>query len=288
MFRRHPTLVCTHYTRWSHRRRTNYPVCGLLWPHTAMATQERARMAKARGPVGMQKCWEDPRSWFAPTTPAGRVMDARTTRCVDFYCHILLWPPKYAHKWPVQAFLLGCRSVWRTPGFDFHPPLRLVASWTHALPGMWTCMATNFHGHPSTRTNIQCTRLGWDAETFQDPRHWFAPTTPAGRVVDARTTRCVDLYGHKLLWPPKNAHECSVHAARLGCRSVGRTPDIGLHPPHPLVASWTHALPGVWTCMATKFYGHPRTRTNVQCTRLGWDAEILEGPPTLVCTHHTR
>jgi len=343
MFRRHPTLVCTHYTRWSHRRRTNYPVCGLLWPHTAMATQERARMAKARGPVGMQKCWEDPRSWFAPTTPAGRVMDARTTRCVDFYCHILLWPPKYAHKWPVHASLLGCRSVRGTPDIGLHPQHPLVASWTHALPGVWTSMATYFYNHPSTRTNGQCTRPGWDAETLGGPPTWVCThhtrwsrrarthypvcgllwphtamanqerarmasaeglvglqkwlrdlqlwvsliTTP-GRVVDARTTRCVDFYGHILLWPPKCEHERSVHAAQLGCRNVGRTSDIGLHPPHPLVASWTHALPVVWPSMATYFYGHPSTRTNGQCTRPGWNVKMLGGPPALVLTHNTR
>jgi len=172
-------LVFTHNTRWSRRGRTHYPVCGLLWPHTSMATQERARMVSARGPVGMQKSSEDPRHWFAPTTPAGRVVDARPSWCVDFYGHILLWPPKYAHEWP-------------------------------------------------------------------------------------------------------------VHASRLGCRNVGGTADIGLHPPHPLVASWTLALPGVWTSMATYCYGHPSTRTNGKCTRPDWDAETFGGPPTLVCTHHTR
>jgi len=172
-------LVCTHVTCWSRRGRTHYPVCGLLWPQTSMATQVRARMASARGLVGMRKCCGDRRHWFAPTTRADRVADARTTRCVDFYGHILLWPPKYAHEWP-------------------------------------------------------------------------------------------------------------VHAARLGCRIVKGTADMALHPPHPLVAAWTHALPRVWTFMATYFYGHPSTGTNGQCTRPGWDAEMLRGPPTLVCTHHTR
>jgi len=283
-----PTLVCTHHTRWSRRGRSPFPVCGLLWPHTATATQVRARMASARVPIGMQKRSEDPRHWFAPTTPAGRVVDARPSRCVDFYGHILLWPPKYAHKWPVQAFLLGCRSVWRTPGFDFHPPLRLVALWTHALPGVWTSMATYCCGHPSTRTYGQCTRgpVGMQ-KCGVDPRHWFAPATPAGRVVDARTTRCVDFYGHILLWPPKNAHEWPVQASRLGRRTARRTPDIGLHPPHPLVASWTHALPGVWTCMATYCYGHPSTRRNGQCTRPGWVAGMFGGPPGLGFTLNT-
>jgi len=308
-----------------------------------MATQVRARMASARGPVWMQKCRRDPRHWFAPTERTGRVVDARTTRCVDFYGHILLWPPNYAHEWQVHAARLGCRNVGGTPYIGLHPRHMLVASWTHALPGVWTSMATYFYGHPSTRTNGQCTRPGWDAEMLVGPstlvctehtrwsrrgrthypvcaplrphtamatqararmasargpdgmqkcwgdrRHWFAPTTRTGRVVNAHTTRCVDFYGHILLWPPKYAHEWPVHAARLGCRNVGGTTDIGLHPPHSQVASWTHALPGVWTCMVTYFYGHPSTRTNGQCTRPGWDAEMLRGPPTFVCIHHTR
>jgi len=286
------TFVCTHHTRWSRRGRTHYPLCGLLWPHASMATQVHARMASERGPVGMQKCLGDARHWFAPTTPAGRVVDARTTRCVDILGNKLLWPPKNAHEWPGHAARLGCRNVRGTPEIVLHPPHPLVASWTHALPGVWTSMPTYFYGHPSTRTNGQCTQPGLDAKMFAgrstlicthhirwsrrgrthypvcghlwqhtsiatqvrpqmvsargpvrmqkcwgDARHWFAPTTPAGRVVDARTTRCVDFYGHILPWPSKYAHEWPVHAARLGCRNVGGTPDIGLHPPHPLVSS---------------------------------------------------
>jgi len=57
-------------------------------------------MACAHGAVGMQKCWGDPRHWSAPTTPAGRVVDACTTRRVDFYGHILLWPAQNAHEGP--------------------------------------------------------------------------------------------------------------------------------------------------------------------------------------------
>jgi len=161
------TLVCTHNTRWSRRGRTHYPVCGLLWPHASMPTQVHARMASARGPVGMQRCRGDRRHWFAPTTPAGRVVDARTTRCVDFYGHILLWPPKYTHEWPVHAARLGGRNVEGTPEVRLHLPHLLVASWTHALPGVWTSMATYFYGHPGTRTNGQCTRPGWDAEMLK-------------------------------------------------------------------------------------------------------------------------
>jgi len=338
-----PTLVSFHHTRWSRRGRTPYAVCGLLWPHTSMATQASARMASARGPVGMQKCCGDPRHWFAPITRADRVAEARTTRCVDFYGHILLWPPRYEHAWPVHTARLGCRNVAGTLDIGLHPPHALIASRRHALPDVWTSMATYLYGHPRTCTNGQCTRPGWDAEMVGgpptlvcthhtgwshrgcthhpvcgllwphtslatqvrarmasargpvamqkccgDPRHWFALTAPAGRVADARTTQCVDFYGHILLWPPKYAHAWAVHAAQWGCLNIGRPPDIGLHPPHQLVASWTHALPGVWTSLATYFYGHPTTRTNGQCTRPGWDAELLGGPPTLVCTHHTR
>jgi len=173
------TLICTHTTRLSRRGRTAYPWFGLLWPHTSMATHFRARTASARGPVVMRNCWGD-------------------------------------------------------------------------------------------------------------ARHWVALTTPACRNGDARRTRGLDFYGHILLWPPISAHGPPVHAARYGCGTVGGTPDIGLHPHHPLVASGTHAVPVAWTSMATYFYGHPFPRTDRQCTRPGSDAELLGGRPTLVCTHTTR
>ena len=76
-------LVCTHHARWSRRGHAHYPVCELLWRQTSMATLVRARMASARGAVGMRKCWGDPRHRFAPNTPAGRLVDALTTWCVD-------------------------------------------------------------------------------------------------------------------------------------------------------------------------------------------------------------
>ena len=79
-----PTLVCTHTTRLSRRGRTPCPWFGLLWPHTSMATQFRARTASARGQKGMRNCWEDARHWFAPTPPACRVGDARRARGLDF------------------------------------------------------------------------------------------------------------------------------------------------------------------------------------------------------------
>jgi len=392
------TLVCSHHARWSRRGRTHYLVCGPLWPHSSMATLVRARMAGARGVVGMQKCWRDPRRRFARTTPGGRVVDAHRTRGLDFNDQIRLWPPKNTHDCPVQAVLLGCRNIGGTPDIGLHPPSPLVASRTHAPPDVRTCMATHVYAHRSTRTNGPCKRRGWDADLLEglpasvcthhtrwsrrrrtpyawfelpwpevfmatqvrarmasasgavgmqnsswDPGHWFAPTTSAARVLDARNPLCVDIYGHILLWPPQYAHEWSGRTAWLGCRNVWRTPGVGfnppylvvaswthalrgvwtstatylygqprtrknckgtrrcwdaevlpappkfgLHPPRPLVASWTHALPGVWTSMPTYMYGHPSTRTNGQCTRRGWDAEILGGPSTLVCIDHAR
>ena len=169
MFRGPPTLVCTNHARWSHRGRMHHPACGLLWPHTSMATPERARMANARAAVGIHKCFGDIRHWFAPTTPAVRVVDACTMRCVDFYGHILLWSRQNAHEWPVHASRLGRTFVGGTPDTGLHPPRRLVASWTHAPPGVWTSMATYFYGHPRTRTNGPCMRRGWDAQMFQGP-----------------------------------------------------------------------------------------------------------------------
>ena len=55
------TLVCTHHARCSRRGRTQYPVCGLQWPHTSIADPVRTQMASARGAIAMQKCWGDPR-----------------------------------------------------------------------------------------------------------------------------------------------------------------------------------------------------------------------------------
>ena len=90
-------------TRLSRRGRTPCPWFGLLWRHTSMATQFRARTASARGRVGMQNCWGDARHRFAPTPPGCRVGDARRTCGLDFYGHILLWPPNSAHGPPVHA-----------------------------------------------------------------------------------------------------------------------------------------------------------------------------------------
>jgi len=121
-----------------------------------------------------------------------------------------------------------------------------------------------------------------------DPRHWFAPTTPAARVVDAHRTRGLDFYGQILLWPPKCAQEWPVQPARLGCRNFGGTPGVGLHAPHPAVASWTQTVRVVWTSIAIYCYGQPSTRTNGQCKQCGWYAEMLGGPPASVSTHQIR
>jgi len=121
-----------------------------------------------------------------------------------------------------------------------------------------------------------------------DARRRFAPSTLGGRVVDAHRRRGLDFYGQILLWPPKHARERPVQAPRLGCTNVGGTPAVGLHPPHPVFAPWTHTVGVVWISMARYFYGHPSTHTKAPCKRRGWDAQMLRGPPPSVCTLHTR
>jgi len=129
---------------------------GLLWPDTSMATEVRAPMASASGVFWMHKCWGDLRRQSAPSTPGACVMDAHFRRGLDFYGQILLWPPKYAHEWPVQAAWLGCPNVGRSPGVGWPPPHSVVTSWTHTVGVVWTSMARYFYGHPSTRTNGAC------------------------------------------------------------------------------------------------------------------------------------
>jgi len=97
-----------------------------------------------------------------------------------------------------------------------------------------------------------------------DARRRFAPSTPGGRVVDAHRRRGLELYGQILLWPPTYAHEWPVQVAWSGRTNVGETPAVGLHPPHPGVASWTHTVGVVWTSTARYLYGHPRTRVTGQ------------------------
>ena len=170
MLRGPSTLICTHHVRSSRRGRTDYPVCGRLWPHTLMVTQVRARRASSRGRIRINKCGRDSHSRFAITTLDCRGVDAHRTRGLDSHGDIPLWPPQNAHKWPVHAPRLGCTYVGGTFDIGLYPPRPLVASWTHALPGVWTSVATCFYGHPSTRTNGQCTRRGWDAQMLGGPQ----------------------------------------------------------------------------------------------------------------------
>jgi len=106
--------------------------------------------------------------------------------------------------------------------------------------------------------------------------------------VDAHRRRGLDFYGQILLWPPKNAHERAVQVVLMGRTNVGGTRADGLHPPHPVAASWTHTVGVVLTSMARYFYGHTGTCKNGPSKRRGWDAHMLGGPPPSVCTLHTR
>ena len=177
-----PPSVCTLHTRWSRRRRTPYAWFGLLWPDTSMASQVRARMDSAGGVVGTQKCWGDHRRRVPPFTPGGRVVDAHRRRGLDFYGQILLWPPRYAHEWAVQASWLGSTNVGGTPAVGMHPSHPVVASWTHTVGVVWTSMARYFYGHPGTRTNGQCKRRGWDAQMCGGP-------PPSVRTLHTRWSR---------------------------------------------------------------------------------------------------
>jgi len=133
-----PPSICTLHTRWSRRGRTPQAVFGLLWPDISMATQIRARMGSESAVVGMHKCWGDPRRRCAHSTPGGRVVDAHRTRGLDFYGQILLWPPKSAHEWTVQAAWLGRKNVGGTIAVGFHPSHPVVASWMHTVDVFWT------------------------------------------------------------------------------------------------------------------------------------------------------
>jgi len=290
-----------------------------------MATPERARMASESGVVGKQRCCGDPRRRFAPTTPGLLVVDAHRTHGWDVLAQILLWPPKYAHEWPVQEAWLGSRDVVGTPAVGLHPPLPVDASWTPTIPVVWTSLATFFYGHPSTPTNGQCKRRPSETEKlggpppslctdntrwsrrgrasypsfgllkpatsmatherarmakasdvtrmpkfWEDPRLLFAPTTPGVLDVDPHRALGFDVFGQILLWPAKYTHEWPVQAALLGCGSGGETPAVGLHPPHPVVASWMPTVPVVMSSKATLFYGHPSTGPNGQYKRSDW------------------
>jgi len=123
---------------------------------------------------------------------------------------------------------------------------------------------------------------------FGGPRRRRAPFTPGRRVVDAHHTRRSVFFGHIRLWIPTYAHEWPVHAAWLGCTNVDAISAVSLHRPHMMITSWTPTVPVNWTFLATYLYGHPSTRTNGQCKRRGWEAEMFGAPPPSVCTHHTR
>jgi len=207
----HPSSACAQHTRQSRHPRTPYPWFGLLWPHTPMSTQVRALMGSARGVVGMHICWGDPRRRFAPTNPGSRVVHAHRTRGLDFYGHILLWPPRYAHEWPVHAAWLGCTYVGGTPVVGLRPTHPAVASSTHTVPVVWTSMATYFYGHPSTPTNGQCTWRGWDELMLRGP-------PPSVRTHHTRSSRRgrtpYPWFG--LLWP----HTSMAHHVRARMASL--------------------------------------------------------------------
>ena len=146
-----------------------------------------------------------------------------------------------------------------------------------------TSMATHVRARMASASVVFGMHKFWGG-----PRRRFAPFTPGVRVVDAHRRRGLDFYGQIFLWSPKSAHEWAVKAARLGCPNVGGSTALGLHTPHPVVASWTHTVGVVWTSTAAYVYGHRRTRTNGQCKSRGWDAQMLGGRPPSVCTLHTR
>jgi len=181
---------------------------------------------------------------------------------------------------------LGCTNVGGAPDTGLHAPRLLVASWTRALPGVGTSMATCFYGRPSTRTNGQCTRHGWDAQKLEGPSTLVcAHHARWPRRERAHYQVSGRLWPHTSMATPVGARLASARGA-VGMHKCWGDPDTDVHPPRLLVASWTHALPGAWTSIATYSCGHPSTRTNGQCTRRGWDAQMLGGPLTLVCTHH--
>jgi len=192
-------------------------------------------------------------------------VDAHRRRGLDFYGQILLWPPKYAHEWPCKRrgwnaqMLKGPRPSVCTINTRWSRRRRTPKTWFGLL---WpdTSMATRVRARVgSTSSVIGMHKCGGD------PRRRFAPSTPGVRVVDAHRRRGLDFYGRILLWSTKSAHEWAVQVARLGCTNVGGTPAVGVHPPHTVLASWTHTVGVVWTSMARYFYGHPSTRTNGPC-----------------------
>jgi len=108
-----------------------------------------------------------------------------------------------------------------------------------------------------------------------DLRRPDVPSTPGALVVDVHHAHDFDVFGQMLLWPPKYTNEWPAQAALLECGSVGGPPDVGFHPPHPVVASWMPTVPVVMSSMTTLIYGLSSTRMNGQCKRRDWDPEVL-------------
>jgi len=225
--------------------------------------------------------------------PGRRVVGAHRTRGLYFYGRILWADTSMATQ--VRARMasaggvLGLHKCW----LDHRRRCARSTSGGRVVNAHRTC-GLDLYGQillwPTTYTHGWRVQAAWlECRNIESaPAAGFHALHPGGRVVDAHRTRGLDFYSQILIWPPKYAHERPVDAALLGCRNVGGTPAVGLHPHHSVVASWTHTSRVVWTSTARYFHGNPGTRTDVQCKRRGWNAEILEAPPPSVCTHHTR
>jgi len=85
----------------------------------------------------------------------------------------------------------------------------------------------------------------------------------------------VGVIAHMLLAFEYGCRHLNTHGYMLNQQKPMVGP-VGLHPPHPPVASQPHAVPVVWTSMARYFYGHPTPRTDRQCRLLG--SVVLRGP----------
>jgi len=253
-----------------------------------MATQVRAQMASGRGVVGQQRCWGSPRRPFAPTNPGVRVVDGHRTRGIDFLGHILLWPPNYAHEWPVKAAWLGSRDVGGTPAVWLHAQHLVFSPWTPTVPMAGTLLDRYCYGHRGVGTNGKCKRRCSDAAIltrimpFLGTQHtrWSRrgrPPSPWCGLIRPPTSVATQV----------RARMASARSADWMHKTLG-SPAVGLHAPHPVVASWSPTVPVVRTSMARYFHGHPSKRTNGQCKRRGWVAQMLEVPPPSVFTIHTR
>jgi len=247
MFVGPPPSVFTHHTWWTHRGRLPYPWFGLFWPHTSMATQVRARMASARGVVGMHKTLGSPyvglhaphqvvASW-SPTVPVDRTSMARyfhvhPSKRTNGQCKRRGWDAQMLEVPPPSVCTIHTRRSRRDS-----PPY----PW-FGLPWPATPMATQLRARRASASRVVGMHKCW-----RDRFRRFARTTPGGCVVDAHRALGFDFYGHLLPWPPMYAHEWRVQAAWLVCTNAGGTTAFGLRPPHPMVASWTPTVPVVWT-----------------------------------------